>query len=138
MYESVKYVIAVLVLALAATFAAGCESADDNANCVKFEDSSWMPAPKGCVPRDFDPDKVDFTAPCQNDGLAICTSSSCYDCYGYVCRKGKWEGSQFVIDAGCGYAYCHYKTTAASSNPGDYDCPSYSLKDSALLEIFAL
>ncbi len=57
------FLFGVAFIAAALCLACGCESEDD-ANCIKFENNSWNPAPKGCVPLDFDPDKADFTQPC--------------------------------------------------------------------------
>lgn len=106
-------------LCFAFAFVAGCESADD---CMNFAKSDRLPSVKGCVPPDFDPDKVDYTASCEYDGLTICYASYPCECNGRVCKDGEWRVEYLAMDVGCGYAACHLRTSASMVVQGDEEC----------------
>jgi hypothetical protein len=91
---------------------------------MKFAKIDYLPSVKGCVPPDFDPDKVDYSAFCEYEGLTICYASYPCECNGRVCEDGKWRVKYLAVDANCGDAlvHCHLRTSVSKVVQGDEEC----------------
>lgn len=89
----------------------GCESGGEE--CLDFADNPNSSEPQGCVPKNFDPENIDFTQPCDNEYLKICTADEGDACLGFICEKGEWKNTYMMQGARCESAPCQFKTKSS-------------------------